>query len=213
MNTNYKLLCSVLFLCSVIAFGNDGSSVSEKDAFERLYFRIKEERLSGKDCEEMGFVDQTGGEITVTDIDGKKLQMSFDNEFEGLRFEIELRNKENIRLTDIKMESRFFYLEEREWRTGRRSREEEMKFIDCSLSCTLASGAREKIKTDAFLMNSYEYPSGVIPGGGRPSVSECKPEGIWIRITYTTSEGQKLEREICDPKSLSEDITWDGKSI
>lgn len=206
---NLHLICLALFTCSTLVYGDDVSGGSKEDAFQKLALRIKEERLNGKDCEKLGFVDQTGGKITVTG----GTQMSFDNEYEGRQYQLELRNKEQADLTEMKIECRFFYVEESSWRTGSRKSKEEIKHIDSSFPYSVGAGARAKVKTDPFVMNSYAAPSGVYFSNGDAEVVESKPDGLWVRITYKTPDGEELQRDFCEPESLSSRVSWDGKSI
>jgi hypothetical protein len=203
------ILMFVLLVSFVSASGDDQSVSLEEQAFDNLDLRIKEERLNEKACEKLGFVDESGGRINLSDGG----TMSFDNEYEGCRYQLEFGNKELADLKDLKVECRFFYNVESEWRVGHHRTEEEIKYTECDLAASVGSGEKVRLETVPFIMNSYAYPSGVYNRGGKAEVVECSTEGLWIRISYTTPDGQKLEREFCEPKSLMKRINWEGRSI
>ncbi len=197
-------------------FAADAEPSAQEQAFKKLRLKIAEERLSEKDCAELGHVDTTGGKMTVTSVGadgGTKSQRSFENGFEGRRFQMGFRNNATVDLEDLKIECRFFYTEEREWRTGSRKTEEEIKYMDCILSSTVGAGGKISLQTDPFVMQSYEYPSGVYNSGGKAEVLESSPEGLWVRVTCVMPDGKALTRDFCEPKSLSSRVDWDGKSI
>ena len=186
------------------------------DLFQkRLALRIKAERLSEKDCEELGFVDETGGRIQVTSTgpERERSSRSFENEYEGRQYLLDFRSTAEVELKDLKIECRFFYTVENTWRVIYRKTEEELKYKDCQLSASVGAGEKVHLETDPFIMNSWAMPSGVYQSSGEPDVVECSPEGLWVRVTYSTSGGKKITRDFYEPKSLSSRMTWDGKSI
>lgn len=186
---------------------------SEERAFSKLSIRIKEERLSGRDCEELGFVDKTAGKMNVSRSDGYKSQMSFDNEYKGRRYQLSLRNNVPVDLAKMNIECRFFYKVESLWRTKKRDFKEEIKHSECSFIHTVGASSKGQLETEAFVVNSYKAASGVYYRNGKAEVVESKPCGLWVKVSYTTPDGQKLERDFCEPESLSNRFTWDGKSI
>ncbi len=208
----HSVLFVVLFACVALVLGDDSVSRSEEKAFSKLSLRIKEERLNGRDCEELGFVDKTGGKMNVSFSGGHESQVSFDNDFEGRRYQLSLRNNEPVDLVEMSVECRFFYLVESVWRTKKSDSKEEMKHKECSFVHTAEASSRGQLETEPFVVNSHKAASGVYYGNGNPEVVESKPKGLWVKVTYTTSEGQKLERDFCEPKTLSNRVSWDGTS-
>ena len=204
----HSVLLVVLFVCSGLALGDD----SEERAFSKLSLRIKEERLNGKDCEELGFFDKTGGKMTVTYSGGHKSQVSYDNDYEGRRYQLSLRNNEPVDLVEMSIECRFFYIVESVWRTKKSDSKEEMKHKDCSFVHTAEASSRGELETEPFVVNSHKAASGVFYRNGDPEVVESKPKGLWVKVTYTTSDGQKLERDFCEPKTLSNRVSWGAKT-
>jgi len=204
----HSVLLVVLFACSGLVLGDD----SEEKAFSKLSLRIKEERLSGRDCEELGFVDKTGGKMNVSGSDGYKSQMSFDNDFEGRRYQLSLRNNEPVDLVEMSIECRFFYMVESVWRTKKSDSKEEMKHKECSFVHTAEASSRGQLETEPFVVNSHKAASGVYYRNGKAEVVESKPKGLWVKVTYTTTDGQKLERDFCEPETLFNRVTWDGKT-
>ncbi len=208
----HSVLFVVLFACVALVLGDDSVSRSEEKAFSKLSLRIKEERLNGRDCEELGFVDKTGGKMNVSFSGGHESQVSFDNDFEGRRYQLSLRNNEPVDLVEMSVECRFFYLVESVWRTKKSDSKEEMKHKECSFVHTAEASSRGQLETEPFVVNSHKAASGVYYGNGNPEVVESKPKGLWVKVTYTTSDGQKLERDFCEPETLSNRVTWDGKT-
>ncbi len=204
----HSVLLVVLFSCSGLVLGDD----SEEEAFSKLSLRIKEERLNGRDCEKLGFVDETGGKMDVSRSNGHKSQMSFDNDFEGRRYQLSLRNNEPVDLTEMNIECRFFYMVESVWRTKKSDSKEEVKHKECSFVYTAKASSKGQLETEAFVVNSCKAPSGVYYRNGDPEVVESKPKGLWVKVNYTTSDGQTLERDFCEPKTLSNRVTWDRTS-
>ena len=144
---------------------------------------------------------------------GHESQMSFDNEYRGRRYQVSLRNNQPVDLDEMNIECRFFYKVESLWRIKKSDSKEEIKHSECSFIHTVAAGSKDQLETEAFVMNSYEVASGVYFKNGDPEVVESKPCGLWVKVSYTTSDGQKLERDFCEPESLSNRVTWGGKSI
>ncbi len=199
----YPVLLVVWFACLGLVLGDD----SEEKAFSKLSVRIKEERLNGKDCEELGFFDKTGGKMNVRR--GKnKSQMSFENEYKGRRYQLSLRNNQPVDLTEMTVDCRFFYKVERVWRTKKSDSKEEIKYRECSFVYTAEASSKGQLETKPFVVNSHKAPSGVYYGNGKAEVVKSKPCGLWVKVSYITSEGQKLERDFCEPETLSNRVVW-----
>ena|GEM_PF-2295468 len=207
----HSVLLVVLFACSGLVLGDDLTRSSEEQAFSKLSLRIKEERLSGRDCEELGFVDQTGGKMDVS-FSGYESQMSFENEYKGRRYQLSLRNNEPVDLVEMSIECRFFYIVESVWRTKKSDSKEEMKHKACSFVYTAKASSKGQLETEPFVVNSHKAASGVYYRNGNPEVVESKPKGLWVKVNYTTPDGQKLERDFFEPKTLSNRVTWDRTS-
>ena len=187
--------------------GDEPPGVSAEEAFRKLSLRIREERLSGRDCEELGFTDKTGGKMNVSSA-GYQSQMSFKNEYEGRRYQLDLRNNTPADLAGMKIQCRFFYTVESTWRVRGTRSEEEIKHSDWALVCSVGANERTQMETEPFVMNSRAVPSGVYFSNGDAEVVEAKAEGVWVKVTYTTPDGRELQREFCEPASLSSRVSW-----
>ena len=199
----------VLFMLGAFTVSVSTAESLEEVAFEKLSVRIKKEKLSSKDCEELGHVDKTGGKVNLN----RGGQMSFKHKFEGCQYQLDLRNNQPINFEQLKIECRFFYTVERSWRARKKRSEEELKYFDWSSSVSLKASTKDRVTTDPFVMHSSEVASGVYFNNGDPEVVDCSEEGLWVKVTYTTPDGEKEERDFCQPSSLSNRVTWDGKSI
>jgi hypothetical protein len=113
-----------------------------------------------------------------------------------------------VDLAEMNIECRFFYKVESVWRTKKRDSKEEIKHRECSFVYTAEASSKGQLETEPFVMNSYKAPSGVYYGNGKAEVVESKPCGLWVKVRYTTPDGQKLERDFCDPASLSSKVSW-----
>jgi hypothetical protein len=133
-----------------------------------------------------------------------------------VEYSLTLQNRGDIPLNGLKIECRYFYMENREWRVHMTTRtkateakeEEEQKHISCFLAASLESGSRTNLKTEQFVMESWELPSGYYYKSGDPDLVEAKPDGLWVKVRYEDTDGSMLEKNFCDPKSLSSRVEW-----
>jgi hypothetical protein len=178
--------------------------LSDKDRFEKeLSLRIKQQRVKGKELKKRGLID----DAAVVDID-----------YDGFVYKLEFRNGSPVSFDDLKVECRFFYSEATSGASGpldsnTNLEDPVMKYQAEEIICSVKSNGRYKTETRAFIIQSWILPGGYYFNDGTPNRQECDEEGLWVRVTYTTSNGQKLERDFCEPESLSERVTWNGKSI
>lgn len=212
MNTINKsnwLGLAVCFVITLVPAGpcpaqdtGDGRSVEE--LFEKQFsVRIKQQRIKGKELKKRGLIDES----KAADID-----------FDGFAYELDFRNGSPASFNDLKVECRFFYSEAKSGISGPMGGDTGLgdpivRYQAEEMTCSVKSDGRYKIETRAFIIQSWRLPGGYYFSDGTPNRQECDEEGLWVRVTYTTPDGQELQRDFCDSKSLSERVTWDGKSI
>lgn len=181
--------------------------LSVKDQFEnKLSLRIKEQRMRSKELKNLGFVN-----------DSNKMDVDYD----GCIYTIDFLNRAAVALNDLKVECRFFYEEQSVWRAGPISatedikyREEEaVKYQEDVFELSLESMSRNKQETPPFIIKSWLLAPGIYFSDGTADKQKSEVLGLWVRIKYKTPDGRTLERDFCEPSSLSSRVTWDGKSI
>lgn len=192
----------VLSMAIGLTFASDSQESPEEAAFNKLAMKIKSQKLSSKELEKLGFGDEKEDETEIV--------------YEGKVYNLELRSNAEVELSNLQIECRFFYTEERQWFGGNVSRdkalqrrdESEQKHIAYSLSLTMGPRSKEKMKTDPFVVRSHSHPSHFYYKDGSPDVVEAKPDGLWVKVTYKTPAGETLTRDFCEPKSLSSRVEW-----
>ena len=203
-----KISVMVVFVCcSAMVFceGSEGpaAEMTAAEAFKKLSVRMKKSKLKSKECEVLGFFD------------GRKERV--DHEHEGCRYDFDLRNSTTVDLLDLKIECRFFYTEEKTWHASNTSAAKEvskyrvkshLKYHRCSFKSSLNARAKATLQTDPFMISSSSLQSGYYFLNDKPSKVETEAEGLWIKVTYTTPDGEKLARDFCAPKSLSSHVKW-----
>lgn len=198
-----KLIVVTLSALIVAGFGlaEELSPEEQKAALDALMLKIKQNSLSSKEIKQLGLDD-----------DGEKIDIDLD----GFTYSLDFRNKSLVDLNDLKVECLFFYEEESAWRAGQTSygagREGrssiERKCYEDSLDLSLLAGERYKSETRPFVIKSWVVDSGWYDPGGTPDRKDSDPLGLWVRISYKTSSGQTITRDICEPESLSARVSW-----
>lgn len=214
MNTVNKArwFSPVLFLTIGLIFAapsscpaqDESDTGSLKELFEKnLSVQIKQQRVKSKELKKRGLVDDGG----ATDID-----------YDGFVYVLNFRNRSPVSFDDLNVECRFFYSEARSGASSAfdadtRLGDPVIKYKDEEITCSVKGKGRHEIETRAFILQSWLLPGGYYFSDGTPNKQECKDEGLWVRVTYTTPDGQKLQRDFYDSKSLPKKLTWEGKSI
>jgi len=194
--------CAIGLMFAVPCIAQEApSELSPKESFEKkLSVRIKQTRLKSKEIEKLGFED-----------DDDKIEIDYD----GFVCTLEFRNGSEFAFDDLKVECRYFYTEESSWRNeyGAITRvKSDQKYQEDSFDMNLQPKGRYKNETRPFVIQSYRLNSGYRFGDMADKI-DADPIGVWVRIFYTAPDGEKLQRDICEPKSFSDRISWDGKSI
>ena len=148
----------------------------------------------------------------VNSYDGYKHEMGFDNEYEGRLYTLDIRNRTEVALENLSIECRFFYTVEKRWRTLKSKTVEKLEYEQCSLSSDVDAGEKLQLQTEPFIINSWELQSGVFKMNGDPEVVESSEEGLWVKVSYTTPDGDTITRDFCDPSSLSSRVNWEEKT-
>jgi len=178
------------------------TELSPRELFEKkLSLKIKESRLSGKEVKKLGFEDNE----EKTDVD-----------YDGFVYMLEFRNGAEFAFDDLKVECRLFFTEESHWRThqmgvnsatGSKSKSEQ-KYYEDSLEMSLKPMGRYKPETRPFVIQSWALTSGYYFDSGAADEVDSDVDGLWVRVYYTTPDGEKLQRDFCEPKSLLTRTKW-----
>lgn len=200
----------IIFSCLVIVglgVAESFSAADQEAAFDALAVKIKEDSLSGKEVKKLGFIDKDD----KTDID-----------YDGFVYTLEFRNRSSASLNDLEVECRFFYTLDSLWRSvvfnysgdGKNAREKsEQKYYEDSLSLSLQPNERYKAETRSFVIESWSLTSGYYFSSGTADRVDADPDGLWVRVSYKTSSGEMVTRDFCEPESLFDRVSWNGKSI
>ena len=204
VSTMIKNKHTLLVLLALSAGLQAGADSPEATAFNKLTVRMKKNRLSARECDELQALREKERQ-RYKDSDERH---NTEYEYDVLEYDLTLQNRGDIPLNGLKIECRYFYTEERQWRTKKTRDEEKQKHITCHLNASLESKSRTNLKTKQFIMKSSELPSGHYYYSGQAEVVEAKPDGLWVKVRYKDTDGSMVERDFCDPKSLSSRVEW-----
>lgn len=211
INKSHGISVVVCFLISLIFAAScpaqdTPDELSSAESFEKLSVKIKPERMTSGEVKMLGLPDTKG----TVDID-----------FDGVIYKINFINKSGFEFDDLKVECRFFYTEKSIWRpvqtgyySSRKGRkEEELKYQEEEFDVRLRPNGREKKETQPFVTQSWAVRSGMYFPDGSADEQDASVAGLWVRVTYTTPDGETLQRDFYDQKSLPSRVTWGGTSI
>jgi len=171
----------------------------EKAAFEKLSLRIKKEKLSGRECTKAGVASRE--------------RRNTDYEYDGYVYALEFRNNSEVRLKNLTVECRFFYTVKSSWRSAKRASKTEQKYEAHSFRAAMDASSKYKAETEPFVICSHSLPSGYYYYDRAAEVVEARADGLWVRVSYTMPDGNRLSRDFCEPSSLLNRKSWDGNSI
>ena len=197
---------TLLVLLALSACLRAGADSPEATAFNKLTLQMKKNKLSARECDDLQALRE------------KEKQRQKDNEnshteyeYDVIEYNLTIQNRGDIPLKGLIIECRYFYTEERQWRTKKTKDEEEQKHITCFLAESLEPRSKINLKTDPFSLESRELPSGYYYIGkwkGKAEVVEADPDGLWVKVRYEATDGSMMEKDFCDPKSLSSRVEW-----
>ncbi len=166
-----------------------------------LKVKIKRERLSKKECKQLGFEEHEEGKTDV--------------EYDGYRYALDLRNTSVSELKDLSVSCRCYYEEEKHWDgggfVGSQNVKRAEKILHTSDKLTIDSispKGRAKEEAGPFVLTSTSLRGGYYYSSGEPDNVTSDLKGLWVRVSYTTPDGQRRSQDFCDPPSLSSDVTW-----
>lgn len=129
-------------------------------------------------------------------------------------YEIKFQNRSSADLSGLKAEYCIYKVIDR----SRGSANDSVEVIhDRKSNIALDAGAEflwqtEQVKLyriySAQMESSYDQYGSLSYSTSYNKVSEDDVEGLWVKLTYTTSMGNTFSREICEPDSIRDDFTW-----
>lgn len=129
--------------------------------------------------------------------------------FKRYVFELNLENRNDFALENLKMEYRVFY--EQEVSTGSSKVVAKDKVLSGSLEVKRID-PREKMKltTEPVVLRDTEYSSSITYGesGITRDRESSEIKGFCLRIISTGSDGQTVLREVCEPSSFAGKYKW-----
>ncbi|QHI70581.1 hypothetical protein [Tichowtungia aerotolerans] len=191
-------------VCAGPGFAEDVSVNDLEAAFEKLTIKIDQSSLSGKEVKKLGFFDDGDG---------------IDIDYSGFVYVLDFRNRSSINLNNLKVECRFFYTLDIEWRAGyavggrnlKHRSKSEQKYYEDSLDINLRPEERYKAETRSFVIKSWALDHQYYSDDG--DKGDADPIGLWVRVSIETPAGDTVTRDFCEPDSLPSNVSWDGKSI
>jgi len=186
-------------------WAQDGSgAASGAEVFEtRFDVRIKENKISSKEVDRLAR--------------GMKRHPVLDYEYDAVGFTLEFRNRGLVELPDLNVEYRFYYEVDQRWRQVQQAgvmqnagNESKIESEKGSLKVeSLGPGDKHKEDVGPFMLEDYRIQQGYYLNNA-PEEIDSSAMGLWVRVSYKTSDGTTIVRDFCDPKKLSEkdEISW-----
>ncbi len=166
-----------------------------------LSMRIKRERLSKKECKQLGFEEHEEGRTDV--------------EYDGYRYILEFRNAGDTEFKNLKVSCRCYYVEEHYWDGGGLGNSKDVKRVeniqhksDMLKVDSIDPKGRIKEEAGPFVLSSTSLRGGYYYSSGKADRVTSDLKGLWVRVSYTAADGRTIQRDFCDPQSLSSDVTW-----
>jgi len=183
---------------------NGSGAESDAMVFEKRFdLRIKENKISSKEVDRLAA--------------GMDRHSILDYEYDAVGFTLQFRNKGSIELTDLNVEYRFYYEVDQRWsqvqQAGVMQNAKNESRIESKKGSfkveSLGPGDRHEEEVGPFMLENYRIQQGYYMRNA-PEEIESSAMGLWVRVSYKTSDGQTIIRDFCDPKKLSEDdeVSW-----
>ncbi len=191
-------LLTLLLCLGALTFAqaeNSSEQLIEQAFKKRLYVEFERDKLSGKECEALGKVDERNENTTV--------------EYDGYVYSLELKNRSDLDFENLHIECRLYYEEEKIWRTKRSDKQKVVKYYDYSFDIPKLSSRTEiNTNTAPFILFSRKLPSGWFYYNDSSDILESTEEGFWMRVSRTSLDGTTIHRDFCEPKSLPSRVDW-----
>jgi len=204
-----KIIHRALLIAATVFFHGANAAeapVTPKDSFNRLLLKMTSEKLNQRESDRLGALYEQENQRQK---DNRNSHTEY--EFDGRVYHLELNNTTGVALNDLRIECRFFYTEKQVWRTIGSDAVKEQMCIGDSLNATLQPGEKVELTTKPFITTSWALPSGYYYKDGKAEQGKVTPDGLWVKVTYETPDGEELVRDFCEPKTLSTRVEWIDK--
>lgn len=130
--------------------------------------------------------------------------------FERYVFEVDLENRNEFALKNLKVEYRIFY--EQEATSGSGKIIAEKKVLSGSMDVEqIALRGKKKLTTKPVVLRDTQYASDITFSGIKRERESGEIKGIWLRVMASELDGQTVMREVFEPSSLAGKYNWSEK--
>jgi len=138
----------------------------------------------------------------------KKESDAHEIKYEKVVYEIKLQNKTPADLNSLTAEYQIYYEQEKSVPGKNKETVKLQKAGKFDLKKMRTKEVRT-LKTEPVVLESYSFNSAeYYYDSGDPENTEGEIEGIWLRITAKTPNGQTAVRDIYEPSSLKGKYSW-----